>query len=87
LLPPAIWLVGIPFEGRYDPAHPLFLTAAPRLYDLALVGFLVADLAFAMWLVWYAAGMRGRVFIVAVVQFLLCCYVVWGDFLWSAGPP
>jgi hypothetical protein len=87
LLPPALWLVGMPFEGRHGPAHPLFFTAAPAYYDLALVGFLIADLAFALWLVWYAVGLRGRVLALAVVQFLLCCFVVAGDFLWSAGPP
>ena len=86
LLPVALWLVGIPFEGRHDSAHRLYGTAASRLYDRALLAFLAADLAFGLWLVWYAAGMRRRALFLAVVQFVLCV-VVLGDFLWSAGPP
>lgn len=87
LVPVALWLVGIQFEGRHAPGHPLYATAAPRLCDLALIASLAADAAFGLWLVWYAAGMRFRVLAIAAVQFSLCCLVVWGDLLWSAGPP
>jgi hypothetical protein len=87
LVPVARWLLGIPWEGRHNSAHPLFLTEFPRFYDLSLFGFLGVDIAFCAWLVWYAAGLRVRFLALAIVQFLLCCFVVWGDFLWAGGPP
>lgn len=65
----------------------MFLSPVPRLYDWGLLALLVADFAFLVWLVWYAAGLRWRMLAVGVVQFLACCFVVYGDFLWSAGPP
>lgn len=86
LIPVAFWLIGIPFEGRYAGAHSsLFFTVGPY-YDWTLVAPLVGDFAFLSWLVWYTAGLRWRMLIMAIVQFLCCVYVVLGDFLWSAGP-
>jgi hypothetical protein len=86
LIPAAIWFIGVPFDGRYaTPYHSLVRTVA-GYYDAGLVGLLIADLVYAAWLVWYAVGLRWRMAVLATVQFVLCAFVVFGDFLWSGGP-
>jgi hypothetical protein len=82
-----LWLIGIPLEGRHNSSHPLFLSAVPQMYDWSLWALLVADFVFLTGLIWYSAGVRPRVFGLAVIQFTLCCFVVYGDFAWAAGPP
>jgi hypothetical protein len=86
LVPPALWLIGVPFEGRHNSSLAHIRTAVADLYDWTLLGLLAADLAFLIWFVWYAVGLRWRMLALAVVQFLACCYVVGSDFLWAGGP-
>jgi hypothetical protein len=87
LVPVAIWILGIPFEGRRTLNHPLAGMSVLALYEPALLGLLVADIALAMWLVWFSRGFRPQMVLAVTFQFLLCCFVVYFDLFWAAGPP
>jgi hypothetical protein len=78
----AIWIIGVPFERRHATAM-----CGADFFDLMLVGFLIGDFAYGVWLVWFARGLRWRMLIIAGFQFVCCCVVVYGDLLWSAGAP
>jgi hypothetical protein len=87
LLLPALWLTGVPFEGRHNSTFAHVSGVASDIYDWALLGVAPADLAFLVWFVWYAAGLRWRMLAFAAVQFSACCFVVYADCLWAGGPP
>jgi hypothetical protein len=89
LIPVAIFVVGVPFESRYNPtfASLVLPTIACRLYDYALFGMVAVDIVYGLWLVWYSSGLRWCALLFATLQFLACCVIVYVDCLWANGPP